>query len=248
MNKRVIQFLGGKKNKQLAYPPDIAQQKDFLEMYEKCKPFTMTSIERMYALYTSINYIVKNGISGDFVECGVWKGGSSMMIALALLHHQIRDRKIFLYDTFEGMSAPTDDDISFSGESAAALLSVQKKEKDDSIWCFSPIDEVKNNLHATGYPDDMLHFVKGKVEDTLPHVQPGKIALLRLDTDWYESTKTEMHILYPLLVQKGILIIDDFGHWEGSKKAIVEYFDKQQYQPMLQRIDYTGILMVKQES
>ncbi|MEO8116330.1 MAG: TylF/MycF/NovP-related O-methyltransferase, partial [Bacteroidota bacterium] len=147
MKGKILDILTGKKNKALPYPQDILQEKDFLELYEKCKPFTMTSIERMYALYTSVNYILQNNITGDFVECGVWKGGSSMMIALTLLQKNINDRKIFLYDTFEGMSAPSEQDVSYAGESAAAMLSSQEKEMKDSIWCFSPIDEVKNNLH-----------------------------------------------------------------------------------------------------
>ncbi len=245
MKGQILNLLTGKKSKVLPYPQDIILEKNFIELYDKCKPFTMTSIERMYALYTSVNYILKNNIPGDFVECGVWKGGSAMMIALTLLQNKIKNRKIFLYDTFEGMSAPSEKDVSFAGETAAALLSSQEKKKQDSVWCFSPIDEVKNNLHTTGYPENLLQYVKGKVEDTLPGTQPGNIALLRLDTDWYESTKTEMNILYPLLINKGVLIIDDFGHWEGAKKAVIEYFDVQAYKPLLQRIDNTGIIMVK---
>ncbi len=248
MKGKILNILTGKKSKNLPYPQDIILEKDFLDLYEKCKPFTMTSIERMYALHSSVIYILENNIAGDFVECGVWKGGSSMMIALTLLQKKINNRKIFLYDTFEGMSTPSENDVSFAGESAAALLSSQEKETKDSIWCFSPIDEVKNNLRSTSYPENLLQYVKGKVEDTLPHTQPGNIALLRLDTDWYESTKTEMNILYPLLLDKGILIIDDFGHWEGAKKAVIEYFDAQKYKPLLQRIDNTGIIMVKHVS
>ena len=240
--------LVGSKKKEKPYPEDIRQDKGFLELYEKCKPFTMTSIERMYALHFSINNILENNIPGDFVECGVWKGGSSMMIALTLLQKNVNNRKIYMFDTFEGMSAPSDDDVAYNGESAASLLSSQKKEKQDSVWCFSPLDEVKNNLTSTNYPGELLHFIKGKVEDTLPVTQPGNIALLRLDTDWYESTKIEMNILYPLLVQNGILIIDDFGHWEGAKKAVLEYFAAQSYMPLLQRIDDTGRIVVKHVS
>lgn len=245
MKAAFLNKLIGNKIKEKPYPEDIRQDKDFLELYEKCKPFTMTSIERMYALHAAIKNILENNIPGDFVECGVWKGGSSMMIALTLLQKKINNRKIFMYDTFEGMSAPSENDVAYNGESAVSLLSSQKKEKQDSVWCFSPLDEVKNNLTSTSYPVELLYFIKGKVEDTLPVSQPGSIALLRLDTDWYESTKTEMHILFPLLVKNGILIIDDFGHWEGAKKAVLEYFDAQSYKPLLQRIDNTGRIMVK---
>ncbi|MFZ1799255.1 MAG: TylF/MycF/NovP-related O-methyltransferase [Chitinophagaceae bacterium] len=241
----ILKKLTGRNKKAKSYPPDIAADAVFMDLYEKCKPFTMTSIERMYALFKSINYVLDNHIPGDFVECGVWKGGSSMMIAHTLKSRKSVDRNIFLYDTFEGMSTPSDMDISYAGESAAALLSTQQKNDKDSIWCFSPIDEVKKNIESTGYRVELLKFVQGKVEDTLLHTWPGKISLLRLDTDWYESTRKEMEILYPLLEEKGVLIIDDFGHWEGAKKAVTEYFNVQSYKPFLQRIDNTGIIMIK---
>lgn len=240
-----LKKIWGKKAKTKIYPPDIAQDTAFIQLYEKCKPYTMTSVERMYVLYKAVHYVLDNHIPGDFIECGVWKGGSSMMMALTLLERNIADRNIFLYDTFEGMSAPTENDFTFTGETAETLLATQKKEKSDSVWCFSPMDEVKNNISHAGYPGNMLHFVKGKVEDTLQHTKPETIALLRLDTDWYDSTKIELEVLYPRLSNKGILIIDDFGHWEGAKKAVVEYFSTTAYKPLLQRIDETGRICIK---
>lgn len=228
-------------------PPDLAADLDFVAVYSRCRPFTMTSPERMYALYKSVQYVIENGISGNFVECGVWKGGSSMVIALTLLKLGIKDRTIYLYDTFEGMSEPGKEDKSFAGDPAAKLLGQEDKFADSSIWCYSSIDEVKRNMASTLYPSQHIHFVKGKVEDTLRTSKPGKISLLRLDTDWYESTKVELQILYPLLERNGVLIIDDFGHWEGAKKAVVEYFTQMGLNNFLSRIDYTGRLMIKGE-
>lgn len=227
-------------------PVDIKQDQVFLRLYSQCKPYTMTSVERMFGLYQSINYILDNKIAGDFVECGVWKGGSSMMIALTLQERAVSDRSIYLYDTFEGMSEPTDNDRSFSGVEAAVLLEKEDPAISSSVWCVSSLDEVKSNLKSTGYPFDKLLFIQGKVEDTLPGNIPGPLALLRLDTDWYESTKIEMDLLYPLLVKKGVLIIDDFGHWQGAKKAVMEYFKKEKLSPYLNRLDYTGRLIIKQ--
>ncbi len=247
-NKKVSTFLKkitGKKDVLKHCPPDIALDTAFLELYEKCRPYTMTSIERMYALYKAMHYVIDNQVPGDFIECGVWKGGSSMMMALTLLERNIRNRKIYLYDTFEGMSAPTEQDFTYAGDAAEKLLATQKKEKSDSVWCYSPIDEVKSNIAKAGYPVDMLQFVQGKVEDTLLHTVPVHIALLRLDTDWYASTKMELEVLYPKLADKGVLIIDDFGHWEGAKKAVVEYFATASYKPLLQRIDDTGRICIK---
>lgn len=218
-----------------------------MELYLRCKPFSMTSLERMFGLYQSLHYLIENKIPGDFVECGVWKGGSAMMIAMVLKKYGLTDRKIHLYDTFEGMSEPTEEDKTVRGKNAKWMMGNEKiaRESADSVWCYSPLDEVKNNLLLTGYPASQLNFIKGKVEDTLASNLPGKLALLRLDTDWYVSTRVELEFLYPLLEQRGILIIDDFGHWEGAKKAVVEYFQKTGKYPLMQRMDYTGRLIIK---
>lgn len=226
-------------------PGDIYGNEQFVRLYEQCSDYTMTSLERMYSLYQSLNYIIDNNIPGDLVECGVWKGGSSRMMALLLKERGVTNRKLHLYDTFEGMSEPSEFDTSFRGDAADKLLAKEKKNgSKESIWCYAPLEEVRENLYSTGYPKENIVFVKGKVEDTLSLNMPGKLALLRLDTDWYESTKIELELLYPLLVEKGVLIIDDFGHWDGAKKAVVEYFEKTNYL-FLHRIDYTGRLMIK---
>jgi O-methyltransferase len=236
--------------KQLGYKivKDDYQEKyaEFLDIYEACKPYTMTSTDRMFSLYKAVEYIIKNGIEGDFVECGVWKGGSSMLIAKTLLKFGVSNRHIWMYDTYEGMSEPTDKDKDPAGTSAEELLKKSSKQDAASIWCYSGIDEVKGHLQSTGYPIELIHFVKGKVEDSIPVVMPeNPIALLRLDTDWYESTKHEMDHLYPHLVQKGILIIDDYGHWQGARKAIDEYLSEHKIAMLLNTIDYTGRIAVK---
>lgn len=224
---------------------DIESDRDFLEIYEKCKPFTMTSIERAYALYNSCKYIVKNGIEGAFVECGVWKGGSAMLIAHTLLSLGISDRKMYLYDTFEGMSEPEEIDTDTKNQSAKSLLEENDKET-SHVWSFATEEEVKKNLFSSGYDRENMLFVRGKVEETIPGAIPDKIALLRLDTDWHASTYHELVHLYPRLAKSGILIIDDYGHWVGAKKAVDEYFEKNNQLVLLNRIDYTGRLLIKQ--
>lgn len=223
--------------------PDI--ENEFTEIAKKCKAYTMTSTERLYSVYKSVEYAVKNNIDGDFVECGVWKGGSSMMIALTLLKNKCTDKKIYLYDTFEGMPEPTDNDININNKKAENKFLKLKRNENSSDWCFSEIDEVKNNIFSTGYPKENIIFVKGKVENTIPNIIPNKIALLRLDTDWYESTKHELEHLYPRLSEKGVLIIDDYGHWLGCRKAVDEYLKKNNISLLLNRIDYTGRTGIK---
>jgi len=181
------------------------------------------------------------------VECGVWKGGNLILFKKFLEKNNLISKKIYAYDTFEGMSEPTDDDEEIeTGIKGADLLSGIHKTNDKyNMWAYSPIDEVKDNMQKTNYPSDKIKYVKGKVEDTLTKILPDKIALLRLDTDWYESTKIELEKLYPLLVKGGVMIVDDYGHFAGSKKAVDEYFKSLGHGPLLNRIDYSGRLIIK---
>ena len=210
-----------------------------IAVIESTSPFTMTSPERIISLTRATEYIIKNNIQGSIVECGVWKGGSIMAVLEVLKKFQT-EKEIYLYDTFEGMTEPQDIDLSYKGKSAKEIY-----DKSNNQWCYSSIEEVKNNLSKIEYNNKKLHFVKGKVEDTIPDTLPENISILRLDTDWYESTKHEMKYLFPKLVKGGILIIDDYGHWSGCKKAIDEYLEENNIKMFLNRVDYTCRLGVK---
>ena len=225
---------------------DIFSDKEFSLVYEAVSRYTMTSPQRLYALYKAVEYIAANRIEGDFVECGVWRGGSAMAIALMLKRLGIGDRKIYLYDTFEGMSSPTEKDKDIFGNKASSLLEVEELSASlENVWCYASLEDVSSNIGNTGYPMQNVFLLKGKVEDTIPATIPGKIALLRLDTDWYESTAHELLHLYPLLASKGVLIIDDYGHWQGARQAVDEYIAKNKLSLLLNRIDYTGRLAIK---
>lgn len=225
------------KNLQKKYV-DMDSDSNFMTYYDKCKPYTMTSKERLFALYQAVNYIQENNIEGDIVECGVWKGGSSMMAALSLSKKE-HQRNLYLYDTFEGMNEPTENDINMIGE--AAENTWQGRDK-----CEAGIEEVKKNMASTAYSMEKTLYIAGMVEETIPKTIPNKIAILRLDTDWYESTYHELVHLFPKLVSGGVLIIDDYGHWQGAKKAVDEYFGKNKIRILLNRIDYTGRVAIKQ--
>jgi O-methyltransferase len=218
---------------------------EFIEIYNMAKPYTMTTIERSYGLFKSVEYINKGRIEGDMVECGVWRGGSAMIIARSLMHFGDQSRKIYLYDTFEGMSEPTMYDIDFADHDAKTLLETSPKER-AWVWAYASLGEATENLRKTGYPEGQFTVVKGRVEDTIPDTIPERIALLRLDTDWYESTKHELTYLYPLVSDGGIVIVDDYGHWQGARKAVDEFLEANSYNLFLHRLDYTGRLMMKQ--
>jgi O-methyltransferase len=226
----------------IGYPPDFLGED--IDIIQKVRPYTMTSVERVNELLRSVSYIIKNKIEGDIVECGVWRGGSMMAVAYKLmsLYHE---RDLYCFDTYEGMSSPSSADVSSFGEVASHYLETTQKNEDDPVWAYSPLEKVRENLKSTSYNSSKIHFIKGKVEETLPHDRIKKIALLRLDTDWYESTKHELEILFPLLSVGGIIIIDDYGHWEGAKKAVDEFIDKYKVQIFLSRVDYTCRLGVK---
>lgn len=213
---------------------------DQIECIASVESDTMTSPERILALCQGVAHIVQHQIEGSIVECGVWRGGSMAATAKTLTRLNEMDRDLWLYDTFEGMSEPTSNDVDFMGQGAESLLAEQACDEQSSIWCYSPLDHVQQVMTATGYPADRIRFLKGKVENTLPQQTPEQIALLRLDTDWYESTKCELEHLFPKMVNGSILIIDDYGHWEGCRRAVDEYFSQHGISIFLHRIDYTG--------
>ncbi|SDC82980.1 Macrocin-O-methyltransferase (TylF) [Algoriphagus faecimaris] len=224
------------------FPQDVKQE--VIDLINKVTPFTMTSTERLLTLFNSIEYLHNNKIQGDFIECGVWKGGSIMAMILKLQKLCVDNRNIWLYDTFEGMTAPKQEDKKFDGTSASKLLN-EDKERKSNVWAVSHLEEVVKNISTLSYPENRIKFIKGPVEETLNMEVPDKISLLRLDTDWYESTKIELEILFPKLVKGGVLIIDDYGHWKGCKLAVDEYFAKIGNPVFLHRIDYTGRILIK---
>ena len=207
---------------------------------DKCLNYSMTTKIRMWSLLNSINYISNNNIEGDFVECGVWKGGNLILFNL-MKHKKKLNREIWGYDTFEGMPLPGEFDLKSDGTSSIDLYN--QKSKRDVGWCKSTLDEVKNNLIKES-SIDKVHLISGKVEETLLIKEnvPEKISILRLDTDFYESTKIELEVLYPRLQKKGVLIIDDYGNYQGARKAVDEYFKNKAF---LIYVDHTCRLLIK---
>ena len=218
-------------------------------LIESLRPYTMTSAERLWSLLNAVRYVVDEGLPGDFVECGVWRGGSVMAMARELGRLGVRDRRIWLYDTFAGMTAPTAEDVEAgSGVTASDMLASTEVGDGNNVWCVAGRTDVETNVRSTDYPVDNFTFVEGDVALTLRESVPDSIALLRLDTDWYESTRVEMEVLYPRLAVGGVCILDDYGHWQGARQAVDEYFDKLGHRPFMHPIDFGGRVFIKPAS
>jgi len=168
-----------------------------------------------------------------------------MAVAYALQALGRSERDLYLFDTFEGMARPTDADVAYTGAAAATQFELSKTGQDSSEWCRASMEEVRSNLLRVGYDKDRLKFIKGKVEETIPDSAPEQISILRLDTDWYESTRHELIHLYPRLAKGGVLIIDDYGYWRGCRKAVDEYFNETKAPILLNRVDHTGRIAVE---
>lgn len=198
----------------------------------------MLNEERLLFNVKSIDDLCKNNVLGDIVEVGVWKGGSIISMILSLEKNLCNDRLIHLYDTFEGMTPSLEIDKDYKDVKASYLIA------NNPFWsCICGIEEVKENISKnTTYPSNMIKYHIGDICKT--NFIPDKIALLRLDTDWYESTKFELENFYPKVVSGGIVIIDDYGHWKGCRLAVDEFL-KNHHSIKLNYIDYTGVWFVK---
>lgn len=215
-------------------------------IFRAASPHTMTDSRRVLALIQATRHVARY-VPGDIVECGVWKGGSMMVVARTLLEAGTRDRNLYLFDTFEGMTQPTDKDVEATGATALQYYEAARMEGSvGSEWCRSPLEEVRANMESTGYPAALVHYAKGKVEDTIPRAAPERIALLRLDTDWYESTRHEMIHLFPRLSVGGVLIVDDYFWWRGSREAVDEYVARNKLRLLLTPVEGGACIGVKE--
>jgi O-methyltransferase len=222
------------------FPDDF--EENYRAIIAAVKPYTMTGGDKLHALISATHYIHDHAIPGDVVECGVWRGGSMHAVARVLDAAGDHSRDLYLFDTFEGMPPPSEKDRRLDGRTAETLLAAS--EKTANVWAIATLDDVKAGFETVPYPAERVHYVPGKVEDTVPGSAPEQISLLRLDTDWYESTRHELEHLYPRLVSGGVLIIDDYGWWQGSRDATEEFMAKTGERLLLIRAG-TGRIAVK---
>jgi hypothetical protein len=182
----------------------------------------------------AINYILSNNIEGVIIECGVETGAFEYIWINELIkNNTVRD--IYLYDTFGGLTEPGEYDYTCA---TSIHYSMNKEEvyntwKNHTItekingWCYTPLEHVQNRLNSTGYPQNNIHYIVGDVMETLKDKTkiPEKIAILRLDTDWYESSKFELEQMYDNVVTGGVIIFDDYYHWDGQRRATDDFFN-----------------------
>jgi O-methyltransferase len=212
------------------------------------KNLSMASLPRLYATMAACKYVAENNIDGDFVECGVWRGGNAV-IAARIFHRERVLKKIWLFDTFRGMTKPTERDIAFHSGISASAKYERSQQKDHNSWCYSSVGDVMKNLAESGVRSDTgdVRFIEGDVLATLsePANLPSKIAILRLDTDWFESSLKELEVLYPLVARGGVVLLDDYGHWGGARAAVDTYFSNEQFKPLKIYNDRAGRSLIK---
>lgn len=234
-----------KKNPGHEFPVEFDEADKHILRHVIEKKLSMTGRERLFATLAACRHVAAHGISGDFVECGVWRGGHGL-IAADVFSRLSKPAKIFLFDTFAGMTAPGEADVKAATGKPARARYQRSQTGGRSSWCYASLDDVLRNFREAGLLSDYVRPVKGDVLETLRVEDnlPKKISVLRLDTDWYESTSLELEVLWPRLESGGILMVDDYGHWGGARKAVDEFFASRG-RPFLHYIDYTGRLAIK---
>jgi O-methyltransferase len=208
---------------------------------------TMLSFDRLATLWLQVRYLDRNQIPGALVECGTWRGGAVGMMGLAHLASSRQPvRRLHLFDSFEGLPQPQADKdgdyaVEFVGGNASGALVTT-----GLLAC--SVDVPKKLLsERLRYPETLVLYHIGWFQETLPRdaASIAKIALLRLDGDWYESTRVCLEYLYPKVVKNGVIVIDDYGYWSGCRRAVDEFISSQPNPILLHHIDSMGRYWVK---
>lgn len=207
-----------------------------LNLFWKVSSYTMVGYGGLSNIYNLSQFVEKNKVEGAFVECGVWRGGCSAVMAYVAQKAK-SNRKMWLFDSFEGLPEPTAKD----GNRAQKYASNRVTGKLSTIgMCVSPL-EILERLFFSELNINRKNVIieKGWFQDTLPKAKEriGHIAILRLDGDWYESTKCCLNNLYDNVVSGGFIIIDDYRRWEGCRLAVDEFLRKRDLNPNLLKID-----------
>jgi O-methyltransferase len=221
------------------FPAEFSDEDKVIFNYVRDNELSLVADESLFTTILACSHVAAHAIEGDFVECGVYRGGNAIAAA-DVFRRRAPGRAVWLFDTFAGMTAPTAVDVSVNGVSADAKFRLHQKDGHNE-WQFASLDDVRRNFARASLHEANARYVKGDVLETLKAGPlPDRISVLRLDTDWYESTKLELELLYPRLARGGVLIVDDYGSWEGSRRAVEEYFALHP-RPYLQVCDSTRV-------
>jgi hypothetical protein len=178
-----------------------------------CFGFTMVGRKRLDNVQHCVEDIIARGVAGDFVETGVWRGGTTILMRAILKKHNIADVVVWCADSFEGMPKPTTDDLKAQANS----------DFSDRDYLAVSLDQVKANFDRFGLLDNQVKFLKGWFCDTLPTAPIDRIALLRMDGDLYSSSMDALTYLYPKVSPGGYVIVDDYNSWPACRQAVDEY-------------------------
>jgi len=220
---------------------------------EICKDQTMINESHLNYLDKIIDDINLNNINGSIVECGVWKGGCCMWMMLCQKKYNMY-REFYLYDTFDGMTFPASNkDHPYAKELYNKIQSGEYKRDYDNWhgekkWAYAPIDLVKNNINKINYDTSKIKYVIGDINCTLDNIYPSSISILRLDTDWYDSTKKELDVLFPLVSKNGYIIVDDYNAWKGARDATDEFLINNKDKVTIIDSKYTGDIFVMKKN
>lgn len=221
----LIPEIDGMASRQRAAFPEISDE-TFWELYELAAPCSMVHVTGFYNVYQTLRYLAANAIPGDLVECGCFLGGVAIFMGALRNRLGLSEKRIYLYDTFDGPPLGTRGTRIATGETEIRRRTLPNYE-----------EAVRENVREALGTLDGFTLVAGKVEETLPRSVHRELALIRLDTDYYESTRIELETLYPKLVRGGALIVDDYGIYEEARRATDEYLAAQPLRPLLNRID-----------
>lgn len=240
VNNFLRKFLGYEVSRVYRFEDDASLSAFEKEIYSKCKTRTMTTPNSISNLLLAAEYLSIEKIQGAYVECGVWRGGSAIAFCLGTIKKDLDKREVYLYDTFEGYLGTSKEDFQIQdGKSPQELY-----KGDSNYLCSAELHDVQSGVEASGYPLDLVTYVVGDVLKTIPDILPKSIALLRLDTDYFDSTLHELKHLFPLVTPGGVIIIDDYDHWNGSKKACDDYFKSINEEVLLMRME-AGRMLIK---
>jgi O-methyltransferase len=194
---------------------------------------TMVRNRSLMTLYRMVRYVNHISLPGAIVECGVWKGGSSAMMAAAC-RDSATQRDIWLFDSFEGLPPPSK--LDGTVEQKHYFKGMNK----------GSIESVQHIFRKLRLPLERVHFVKGWFEQTIPSAEVGAIAVLHIDADWYESVSLVLHQLYDRVVPGGYVILDDYGYWPGCDRAVHDFLDARAIpRTVLQRVGSMGVYFQK---